>query len=103
MTRESEEHWIVLFDSIHHVIAAEDAFKENGLWCDLTPVPRNLSSNCGMAVEFRRCDVEAVRSVLTDPDVRPCRIHRPDRVGYTDVTAVVLGTRITAADTKHDI
>ena len=87
---DNEQRWIILFDSIHHVIAAEEAFKENDVWCDLTPVPRNLSSDCGMAVEFRRSDMEVVRRILADPRVRPRSIHRPCSEGHADVTAVLL-------------
>jgi hypothetical protein len=85
-----EQRWIILFDTIHHVIAAEEVFKENDVWCDLTPVPRDLSSDCGMAVEFRRRDTEAVRRILADPRVRPRSVHRPCSKGHADVTTTLL-------------
>ena len=86
---EDSGRWIILFDSIHHVLAAEELFKERGLWCDLTPVPRDLSSNCGMAIEFRTADLEAVHSLLRDLSVRPRSIHRPGTGGHVDVTDAV--------------
>ena len=86
-TPEHEPIWIALFDSIHHVLAAEDAFRQRGVWCDLTPVPRSLSANCGMAVEFRGCDLEAARSILKHLTAPPRSLHRPSANGYTDVTA----------------
>ena len=86
---EASERWIILFDSIHHVLAAEEVFKERGIWCDLTPVPRDLSSDCGMAVEFRVTDLDAVRSLLHDLPVRPRSIYRPSHEGHVDVSDAV--------------
>jgi hypothetical protein len=90
LTRADDKRWIVLFDSIHHVIAAEEAFQQQGVWCDLTPVPRQLSSNCGMAIEFREDDWEAARFVLNGLQVRPRSVHRPCPEGHIDMTAALL-------------
>jgi hypothetical protein len=76
---------VVLFDSIHHAIGAERAFGEAGLWCDLVPTPRELSSDCGMALEYREEDAEAARRVLTGPAVRWRGIHRRAAGGFEEV------------------
>ena len=72
---------VILFDSIHHVLAAEGVFKKHGVWYDLVPVPRGLSSDCGMAIEFRSRDLLAVRAVLADPRVRARSVHQPSEGG----------------------
>jgi hypothetical protein len=41
---------IFIFDSIHHVLKAEKILKKEGLPCDLIPVPREISSDCGTAI-----------------------------------------------------
>jgi hypothetical protein len=82
---DNETRWVILFDSIHYVLAAERIFQEHKVWCDLVPVPRDLSSDCGMAVEFRRRDLPAVRSVLADPRVRLRRVYRPSSGGHEEV------------------
>lgn len=48
MTREARV--LLTFRSIHHVLEAEQALLEAGLEPDLVPVPREISSDCGMAV-----------------------------------------------------
>ena len=83
MGRTTEERaWVLLFDSIHYVLAAERAFKARGVWCDVVPVPRELSSDCGMAVEFRPADVETVRGMRAEGAVRPTSVHRRTADGY---------------------
>ncbi len=39
---------VMLFASIHDVMAAEHVLKSRDLWCDMIPTPRQLSSDCGM-------------------------------------------------------
>jgi hypothetical protein len=78
----ADAHLVILFDSIHHVLAAERVFKEQGVWCDVVPTPRDLSSDCGMAVETREADLAAVRQVLASPRVRPRGIYRPGDAGH---------------------
>ncbi|MFP4057356.1 MAG: DUF3343 domain-containing protein [Candidatus Brocadiia bacterium] len=41
---------LLLFPSIHHVLAAEQALREAGVGFELVPVPREISPDCGMAV-----------------------------------------------------
>jgi len=83
---DKRPNWIILFNSIHHVLAAEREFKLQGVWCDVVPVPRDLASNCGMAIEYRPCDLEAVHTVLARADVEPQAVYQPWPEGHRDVT-----------------
>lgn len=51
---------VLLYKSIHDVMSAEKAIKARGIWCDLIPTPRQLSSDCGMSLEVRGKDLPAV-------------------------------------------
>jgi len=44
--------FLVLFESIHQVLRAEKFLKGRGMKVDLIPVPRELSSDCGVAIEM---------------------------------------------------
>jgi len=43
---------VILFESIHQVLRAEKLLKGRGIKIDLIPVPRELSSDCGVAIEM---------------------------------------------------
>lgn len=43
---------IFLFESIHQVMRAEKILKRKEIEVDLIPVPREISSDCGVAVEL---------------------------------------------------
>ena len=76
---------VVLFDSIHHAIGAERAFRDAGIWCDLVPTPRELSSDCGMALEFRAEDAGAVRRLLARSGVRWRELQRRAGDAYEEI------------------
>ena len=41
---------LVLFRSIHYVTAAKHTLSERGFWLGLVPIPREISSECGMGL-----------------------------------------------------
>jgi hypothetical protein len=79
---DSTAHRVVVFDSIHHVLAAERAFAEHGIWCDLVPAPRALSSDCGMVLEYRPADQSAAAAILADPKLRVRGVYKAGPDGY---------------------
>jgi hypothetical protein len=43
---------VILFPSIHFALRAEKIAKEKGFAVKLIPVPRHLSSDCGVCLRF---------------------------------------------------
>jgi len=43
--------YVFLFESVHRVMRAEKILKGRGIGVDLIPVPREINSDCGVAVE----------------------------------------------------
>lgn len=62
MTRS--EHSVVLFYSTSGAIRAEKLAKKAGLNVKLIPVPRHLSSDCGVCLRFESSDVGNLRAIL---------------------------------------
>ena len=79
---EREPNAIAVFESIHHVLAAERAFHDQGLWCDLVPAPRAISSDCGMVLEFHTSERVPARTLLMDPRLRLKGIYLPSAGGF---------------------
>ena len=48
----SKNSVFLVFHTIHDVLRAEKIMKERGAAYELVPVPRNLSSDCGMAIRL---------------------------------------------------
>lgn len=58
------DHSVVLFYSTSGAIRAEKLTKEAGLTVKLIPVPRHLSSDCGVCLRFESADTDEMRSIL---------------------------------------
>ena len=58
------DYSFVLFSSTSGAIRAEKLTKEAGLKVKLIPVPRHLSSDCGVCMRFESADADGVRSIL---------------------------------------
>ena len=43
---------VIILSSIHRVMKAEKLLKGKGLSVDLIPMPREISSDCGVAIEM---------------------------------------------------
>jgi hypothetical protein len=57
---------VAVLETIHYVIKGEKILKREGLTIDVIPVPREISSDCGMALEFSCQDRDRVEQLLAD-------------------------------------
>ena len=69
------EYSVVLFHSTAHAIRAEKVLVRAGVENKMIPTPRQLSSDCGMALRFDRKDEEQVAAVLRENRVPLNGIH----------------------------
>ncbi|MBN1427001.1 MAG: DUF3343 domain-containing protein [Anaerolineae bacterium] len=60
---------VVLFFSTSHALKGEKILCKAGIGCKLIPVPRHLSSDCGVCLRVAREDREATLQFLIDGDV----------------------------------
>ncbi len=59
-------HTVVLFHSTNHALRAEKVLVEAGVSCKLIPIPRRISSDCGVCIRIGRTDREtALRALET--------------------------------------
>ncbi len=58
------DYSVVLFYSTSGAIRTEKLAKQQGLKVKLIPVPRHLSSDCGVCLRCESADIDKVRSIL---------------------------------------
>lgn len=69
------EFGVVLLGSTSAALRSEKVLQQAGIEIRLIPVPRELSSNCGIAVRFAWADREEVSRALDEAGVEPEGIH----------------------------
>ncbi len=57
---------VVLVESTSQAMRVEHLLHQAGMRCQLIPVPRILSSNCGNCVRIDIADMDKARQVLAD-------------------------------------
>jgi hypothetical protein len=67
---DSHPKYILTFDSVHFVMRAEKALNKGGIEVRLIPTPREISSDCGMALEITCEDIERTKELLKTHDCR---------------------------------
>ncbi|MEA2014754.1 MAG: DUF3343 domain-containing protein [Thermodesulfobacteriota bacterium] len=66
---------VLLFDSTSEALLAEKLFKKADIPYKIIPVPRHISSDCGVCIQFFATDKGSVREALDGKvdirDIRP--------------------------------
>lgn len=67
---------LVTFYSSHHALRAEKILKQHGLSVLLVPGPREISPNCGVALQFEYRLQELVKTILDSNHVCFEAVHQ---------------------------
>ena len=73
---------VIICRSIHDVMKSEQLLLDNDIANDLIPVPREISSNCGMAIEVATTALAEVLSILRQRQVNIHSVYRQDSGKY---------------------
>jgi hypothetical protein len=61
-----DNYSVVIFYSTSAAIRAESLAKKQGLAIKLIPVPRHLSSDCGICLKFNNEDQQSIKEILAE-------------------------------------
>lgn len=60
----SESYAVILVYSTSHAMRIEKLLGKRGIACKMIPVPRQISSDCGVCIRIARAQVEAARETI---------------------------------------
>jgi len=69
------QHVVILVYSTSRALRAERVLQRAGIGCRLVPVPRHLSSDCGVCLRVRQADREAALRALAEAGVEVEGVH----------------------------
>jgi len=72
---KTDRHAVILFFTSNHAFRAEKVLKDRGFIGKLVPVPRHLSSGCGVCLRIEQSVVEEVRTLLLAYHVEIDKVH----------------------------
>lgn len=68
---QNHKTYYLLFHTIHDVLKVDKILKKEALPYELVPVPRNLSTNCGMCIKLEN-DLDSIKSHIADISMDKC-------------------------------
>jgi len=84
LTRATDPVLILVFRGTHQVLSAEKRLKGGGVRLRLIPVPRSLTSDCGLAIRVPLDQRERAREILSRARLLPVSVHLPRGGGEYD-------------------
>ena len=78
---------VAIFHSIHRVMKAEKVLKAARADILLIPVPRQLSSDCGLAIRFSPAERERVWRTLAGEELLPAELYLREEADYRRIDA----------------
>ena len=72
----NDQDYVAIFHSIHRVLRAEKLLKQHQAAFLLIPVPRKLTSDCGLALRIAPEHLPAVFAVLRTADLLPPELYQ---------------------------
>jgi len=80
-----ENDFVAIFNSIHRVLKAEKILKQAKVDFLLIPVPRQLTSDCGLALRFSAEVKGELLTVLADENLSPVEMYQRREEAYLAV------------------
>ena len=71
----SEQYAVILMQATSHALRGETILKNAGITSKLIPVPRTLSSECGICLRVQRNDQERARQAFDAANLPIIGIH----------------------------
>lgn len=75
MDRRGGREIVLIFRGTHQVMSAEKSLKGAGVPMRLIPVPRRLTSDCGLAIRVPESARGRAREVLSGAGMLPASVH----------------------------
>jgi len=88
LTRATDPVLILIFRGTHQVLSAEKRLKGGGVPLRLIPVPRRLTSDCGLAIRIPLDHRDRARDILSHARLLPVSAHLPRVDGEYDTVSL---------------
>ncbi len=75
LNKTMDEYNYMTFKSVSYAMKAEAVFKKNNLNFKIIPVPRSISSSCGLCIRFHKEDSDKLISAINNNNLEYDNIY----------------------------
>ncbi|NJC88902.1 MAG: DUF3343 domain-containing protein [Desulfuromonas sp.] len=87
----NDQDYVAIFHSIHRVLRAEQLLKQHKAAFLLIPVPRKLTSDCGLALRIAPEHLAAVYVLLAEAGLLPPELYQLRTGEYVAIDPATVG------------
>ena len=69
------QYGYITFKSVSYAMKFETAFKNHEIKIKIIPVPRSISTSCGLCIRFNINDMDALKSIIEIEKLEYSHIH----------------------------
>ena len=80
--KKTEEFNLISFESTHMAIKSEKLLKEVNLDIRIIPVPREITSSCGLALRINPIDYKKIREILDKNKIEFSGCYLIKKIGF---------------------
>jgi len=70
-----EQYGYITFKSVTYAMKFESAFKNHEVKIKIIPVPRSISTSCGLCIRFSIDDLENIETIINENKLEYSHIH----------------------------
>lgn len=70
-----EQYGYITFKSVAYAMKFESAFKNHKVKIKIIPVPRSISTSCGLCIRFNIDDLENIETIIKEEKLEYSNIH----------------------------
>lgn len=75
MNQDLEKNCYLIFSTVHSALKMEKILQKKSLKFKLVPIPREISSSCGMAILFSCSDKRIMEEILVQENIDKVDFH----------------------------
>lgn len=84
------EFYVIVFESTHYAILAEQFFKDEGYTFAIIPTPREITHSCGLSIKFGEEELEKIKESLDESTIIIKGIYKLQKVNNEKIVNQVV-------------
>lgn len=74
------DFYVIVFESTHYAILAEQFFKDKGYKFTIIPTPREITHSCGLSIRFSLDQLKGIKETIDEYNIAVKGIYKMQKI-----------------------
>lgn len=84
------DFYVIVFESTHYAILAEQFFKDKAYKFTIIPTPREITHSCGLSIRFTQDQLEDIKETIEEFNIDIKGIYKMKKIANERVVSQVV-------------